>query len=133
MSEVFFRYDGDPVAKPRMTQRDKWAKRPVVLRYRDYCDRLRELAGELPEGSVQVTMMFGIAMPKSWSKAKRAQSLNTEHTQKPDIDNLAKGVLDALFKDDSMVWNIMASKGWVDEPFVYVIVQSKQTDRFTHG
>jgi len=123
-------YHGDPIAKPRMTQRDKWAKRPVVLRYREYCDRLRELAGELPSGPVRVTMLFGVAMPKSWSRGKRAATVNHEHTQKPDIDNLAKGVLDALFKDDSAVWNIAASKGWVESPFVYVIVEPAKTEQF---
>ena len=30
-----------PLGKPRMTQRDKWAKRPAVLRYRAFKDECR--------------------------------------------------------------------------------------------
>lgn len=30
-----------PVPKPRMTQRDKWQKRPAVMRYRAFCDEVR--------------------------------------------------------------------------------------------
>ena len=34
-----FTMRGDPMGKPRMTQRDKWQKRPVVVRYRQYLRR----------------------------------------------------------------------------------------------
>lgn len=43
-----FEYPILPVPKPRMTQRDVWQKRPVVLRYRKFCDAVRN-AGLLPE------------------------------------------------------------------------------------
>jgi Holliday junction resolvase RusA-like endonuclease len=123
MSEHTIFYEGMPVAKPRMTQRDKWAKRPAVLRYREYCDALRQKYQEGPElaGAV-VHMRFGFAPPKSWSKKRVAQMLGVPHRQKPDIDNLVKGVLDALFVDDSGVHRISASKFWAVEAHVAITV-----------
>ena len=31
----------NPVSKPRMTQRDVWKKRPVVVKYHAFCDEMR--------------------------------------------------------------------------------------------
>jgi Holliday junction resolvase RusA-like endonuclease len=51
-------------------------------------------------------------MPKSWSKKKREQMHGKPHQQKPDVDNFAKAVLDALFEDDSHIHDIRVSKIW---------------------
>lgn len=99
-----------PVPKPRMTQRDRWAKRPPVVRYRAFCDRVRELGIVVPESGSHIT--FVLPMPKSWSKKKRAEMQGRPHQQKPDIDNCTKALLDALYTDDSGVWDIRTSKIW---------------------
>lgn len=104
----------DPVAKPRMTQKDKWARRPAVVRYRDYCDELRAAVREagvivFPESC---WLQFVLPAPTSWSKRKRARMCGEPHRQKPDTDNLVKGVLDAMLDDDSVVWRVLAEKGW---------------------
>ena len=99
----------DPVAKPRMTQRDKWQKRQCVVRYREFCDRLRAEGLVLPE-SYSVT--FWIPMPKSWSNKKKARHSDQPHQQKPDLDNLIKAIQDAVCEDDSYVWNVCARKVW---------------------
>ena len=95
-----------------MTQRDKWAKRPAVLRYRDFCDHLRAALGTgLPD---TLRLVFTIPFPKSYSKKKREALRGKPHKLKPDIDNLEKSVLDALAKEDSHVWWIDACKVWGD-------------------
>jgi Holliday junction resolvase RusA-like endonuclease len=102
----------EPVGKPRMTQRDRWAKRPVVLRYFTYCDSLRSL---VPSGYVvpdQLTLRFYISMPKSWSAKKRGLLEGKSHQQRPDIDNLAKAFLDALCEEDSYVSHLRLEKYW---------------------
>ena len=34
------------------------------------------------------------------------------HQQTPDIDNLEKGIMDALFEEDKKVHRVLASKVW---------------------
>lgn len=104
---------GNPVSKPRMTQRDKWKERDCVLRYRAYADLLREHVGIVEcSGVVDWTAYFVI--PKSWSKKKKAEHKGEPHQQKPDRDNIDKGILDALFGDDSIVWDGRMRKFWDD-------------------
>lgn len=102
-----------PVAKPRLTQRDKWAQRPAVMRYRAFCDELRlKHPGHLSE---VLLLTFYIEMPKSWPKKKQAAMLGSPHQQKPDVDNLSKAVMDALCEDDSYIYALHAEKLWSTE------------------
>lgn len=103
-------YDICPLPKPRMTQRDRWAKRPAVVRYRAFCDEVRLRGVALPVCCSHVT--FVMPMPPSWSKKKRAALAGQPHQQKPDVDNLLKSLMDALFEDDCSVWDIRATKIW---------------------
>jgi len=103
-------YNITPMGKPRMTRADKWKKRPEVLRYRAFCDEVRLHNVTLPESGYHVT--FVIAMPQSWSKKKRQQHDGKPHQQKPDKDNLEKALLDAIFDDDSRIWDGRVTKIW---------------------
>ena len=100
------------VPKPRMTQRDKWAKRPAVMRYRAFCDEIRALGCVIPESGAHVT--FKMPMAKSWSAKKKAEMLGKPHQQKPDVDNLAKALMDAVLDEDEGVWDIRITKVWSD-------------------
>lgn len=94
-----------PVAKPRMTQRDKWKKRAVVERYRAYKDELKLLCWMCrwipPEDNLEVT--FVLPMPQSWSERKKRRTEGEPHKSRPDLDNLVKGFKDALLVEDSGV------------------------------
>lgn len=103
-------YHITPVPKPRMTNRDKWMKRPAVLQYRAFKDECRLHRVKLPEGSYHV--IFVMPMPKTWSEKKRHAMHGQPHTQRPDKDNLEKALLDALHADDSMIWDGRATKVW---------------------
>lgn len=102
-----------PVPKPRMTQSDKWKKRPAVLRYRDYKDHLNLLV----KGSLEATfdVVFYVPMPTSWSETKKRDMEGKPHQQKPDIDNYLKAFMDALCEDDSYVYDVRARKYWARE------------------
>lgn len=120
----------DPIAKPRMTRSDKWQQRDCVMRYRTYCDKLRLAWGDRPVPD-RLDLVFTIAMPASWSTKKRATMENQPHQSKPDIDNLLKGFMDALLKDDARIWEIRASKVWGFNGTIEVvqdISQSRSTD-----
>lgn len=102
-----------PKGKPRMTRRDQWKARPCVIEYREYCDRLREHVGTV-ECSGHVSWKAVFPLPKSWSKKKKREHAGEIHQQKPDRDNIDKGILDALFQDDSIVAVGLLEKYWDD-------------------
>lgn len=51
-------------------------------------------------------------MAKSWSKKKKAEMDGEYCRQKPDLDNLCKAILDAAYKEDSIVADIRLTKVW---------------------
>lgn len=70
-------------------------------------------------GALRVWLEFYYTPPKSWTKAKQAEVLAAgalPKTTKPDVDNLAKAVLDAMngvvFEDDNQISGICAVKAW---------------------
>ncbi len=112
--EINFLVIGDPMGKPRMTQRDRWKKRPVVLRYHDYCDRIREAAPTLVDhvDVYAVDVIAHMPMPASWPKKKKAAMDGQMCRGKPDWDNIGKAVCDALFEEDSGIADGRTRKFW---------------------
>lgn len=112
-----------PMGAPRMTQRDTWKKRPVVLKYRKFKDAMRaaiaadswttlvlDLLGSA--NSLSWTAYFPI--PPSYSKKKAAALAGQPHRQKPDRDNVDKAIMDALFKEDCGIAFGTLAKLWDD-------------------
>ena len=87
------------------------------MRYRAFADEVRARGIEVNNGD-EIT--FGIPMPESWSKKKKEEMTLTPHKQKPDIDNLLKSILDALFKDDSHIHDIKIKKVWATKGFILI-------------
>jgi len=107
-----FTFHGEPMGKPRMTQRDKWKKRPVVLRYNAYKDALRAAAGSTPENPDLVIVTARVSMPASWSKKKKDSLEGKPCKQKPDWDNIGKAVCDTLWDEDCGIWCGLVTKYW---------------------
>jgi len=92
---IEFIVKGSLVPKPRMTQRDKWAKRPIVERWFVYKDLVamsyRRAGGGMFVRPVGIEYDFFILSRK-----------------KMDLDNLVKGINDALnglaWLDDNIKW-----------------------------
>ena len=112
-----------PFAKPRMTQRDRWAKRQIVKDYFAFRDTVKQEIERLlalqnnddkNKSWEELDIVFFIPMPKSWSKKKRSEMAGTPHKQRPDLDNYIKGLLAALLEEDCKVWRVSARKIWVD-------------------
>lgn len=94
----------NPVAKPRMTQSDKWKKRKATTKYWKFKDDLKLLcfvAQWMPKDDLDVT--FVIPMPISWSEKKKKKMDGEPHKSRPDLDNLIKAFKDALMVEDSNV------------------------------
>jgi Holliday junction resolvase RusA-like endonuclease len=53
-----------------------------------------------------------LPMPGSWSERKKIAMEGRIHRQKPDYDNIAKAVGDALFQDDSIIGTGACTKFW---------------------
>ena len=106
----YFLILGTPIGKPRMTQRDRWKQRPIVLKYYEKKDQLIETVGEIQ--SQRLRLIFLFEPPKSWSRKRREAALQNPKTTRPDVDNLVKAVLDSLYKEDSVVYEIQAIKLW---------------------
>jgi Holliday junction resolvase RusA-like endonuclease len=111
------RYDITPVAKPRMTQSDKWKKRPATAKYWAFKDEVRAAGMTLWNGC---TVVFHIPMPASWSVKKKHAMRGEYHTQKPDCDNLLKAALDAIYDDDAHLAHITIIKRWADTGAIVV-------------
>lgn len=83
-------------------------------------------------GPVEVRLMIFVPIPKSWSARKQAEALTADRwlsgvrvgrvlpIGKPDLDNIAKLVLDALngilWRDDSQVVSLTIIKQYGAEP-----------------
>ena len=67
-------------------------------------------------GPVRVKIIAVFEPAASWSKKKRAEHLHRPHTQKPDLDNVAKAIKDGLNRiawgDDSQVADLSVRKSW---------------------
>ncbi len=120
------KYDITPVAKPRQTRRDIWLNppRPAVAKYRAFKDAVRAAGVKLPEYGAAVH--FHVSMPQSWSKKKKQDMVGTPHKQTPDLDNMLKALMDAVYQDDKKVWNIRdLSKFWAHEGSIVIIAEDK--------
>ena len=89
--------------------------------------------GEAPEeGPLRIRIYFGLPIPKSATKANKLQMVTRQvfPTKKPDLDNLAKAVMDALngvaYKDDSQIVTVLTKKNYGEMPYVKVILSDEQ-------
>lgn len=111
---IVFEIEGKPMAKgrPRFTrkgfaytdEKTRLYERLVKMNF------LRNYPNHIPlEGYIEVNITAIFEVPKSYSKKKTKELLESHNNydHKPDLDNIAKIILDSLngiaFKDDSQV------------------------------
>ena len=124
-----------PVAQPRQRistigghARSYLPKKHPVHRYKLALQHAAREAGIEPgNGPLTVGLVFYLPMPASWSKRKRASMLHSPHCQKPDLDNLAKAVLDGLqpiIGDDCRVWQFgVLRKLWAEHGGIGITIE----------
>lgn len=79
----------------------------------------------------EVTIYLFMPIPASFSKKDRAMAISGElrHTKKPDLDNLAKLVLDPMngvfFRDDSIITSLCVYKSYHQQPSIAVLIDGE--------
>lgn len=81
------------------------------------------------EGPVVLTIRAVFEPPQSWSKKKREALLYGPHTQRPDLDNIEKAILDGLnrvaFADDGQVYETSTRKTWGEQARTIVTIEER--------
>ena len=109
-----------PKPKPRETQRDRWAKRPCVLRFRFFRDIVRSAMEHFQfVPSEELGLVFYMKMPKL-SKVKTARMRGKAHRVRPDLDNMEKAIVDSLYQEDSVLHRKYSTKLWSIEPRIEI-------------
>lgn len=106
-----------PKQRPRMTRYGAVYTPAATQAYERLVARHAKQAGAKPGVApvhVEITSIF--AIPKSWSKKRKAEADGQPHVSRPDLDNLVKSVLDGLngvaFADDALVHSVSCRKIW---------------------
>ena len=126
-----YEFKTDPVPAPRMVYSDRYAKRPIVMKYFAFRDELKYLSylnGFPGVPSAIESLTFNIAMPVSWSQKKRLEMNGKPHCQTPDIDNVYKGFSDSVCGDgDSHIHTIgNLKKIWSTEGSINITIQDNE-------
>lgn len=123
-----------PASRPRISKFRTYYNEP----YKSYKELLKEkIIDCIPKVSfplyeqykpLKIQIIFYMPIPKSISKKKKMLLNGSQHTKKPDLDNLLKAVLDGMndivYYDDAQVFNIFASKFYSDSPRTVIEISS---------
>ena len=122
-------YPPTPQNRPRVTRNVTYD-----TSVKDKKDFLKSVLTQLPKEPLNEALImqvkFYFKRPKSHynSKGKLKMIAPTQHTKKPDIDNLLKFVLDALNKhlyvDDSQVVSLTGKKFYADKEGIEISVRA---------
>lgn len=131
-----FIVDGEPQgkARPRFARTRKGVRTFTPQKTMEYEEEVRlayltQCKKEIIEGPVKVYIQANFSIPKSWSKSRKvyAHSGMIKPTKKPDVDNIAKAVCDALngiaYKDDSQIVKLTVEKYYAPVAFVSVTIE----------
>lgn len=136
MTEVCLVIPGQPVpqGRPRFARRGNFVSTydpPESKKYKKHVQYHAKKAApeKLLEGALVVEVWVYKKSLKSFSNQKRvdAEAGILRPTTKPDADNYAKGILDALkeiiWKDDGQVVDLIARKYYSEKPRVEIRVK----------
>jgi len=133
---IRFEIPGEQVPMPRpIVTRDGRGHIPSkVHKYEQLvATQYKAAGGTVHGGPVAVTIAFWFQMAKSWPKYKKRDRKGMPKTDKPDLDNVVKTILDGLnkvaYEDDAQVYKIHAVKHWYDgEPLTIVQVEGAEEE-----
>lgn len=117
-----------PKARARASRSGHYTPQKTRTAERMIATLARQQWGAKPvySGPVLLVCRFMLPMPISWPKYRQRASQGQPHLSKPDLDNLLKTVKDGLngviWRDDSQVAQVIASKRWAETPCSWIHV-----------
>jgi len=137
MMQIMFTIYGEPVPKgrPRFSTRGKFPVAYTPEKTKNYESDVGMMAKAAMgssnplEGALEAFIYVTFPVPASYSKKRTEACLSDseKHTKKPDLDNICKILFDGMngivFKDDSQITSIHATKVYGEVAKVEVIVR----------
>lgn len=107
--------------RPRFTRVGGFVRTYTPKKTHDYESLIKEsYKGKKYDGPLKMEIIAHFIVPKSYTKKKKTELPGTRYMMKPDIDNIAKSVLDGLngvaWSDDTQVVEMSIKKyyAWDD-------------------
>ena len=120
--DMFVAGDPMPDQRPRVAKRGGIIPNPRVTEWKStvQLEGIRYMGVMSPMiDPVDLSLAFHMPIPQSWSSAKKRECAGTAKTSKPDVDNLAKLVMDALntimWQDDAQIARLSVSKYYAND------------------
>lgn len=137
MTAISFVIPGAPVGKgrPKFARRGNFVSTYTPEKTASYENLVKVVAQQamagkdLIQGAVCVGILLFVTPPASWSQKKQAEAIRggVFPTSKPDVDNVIKGIFDAMndivWKDDKQVCDLVLSKRYCTTPRAVVEVR----------
>lgn len=135
MFEFIIPGKAQPKQRPRISRKTNTVYTPYeTLKYEKLVGLsfLQNKGKRIDDGAVSIKIVYCMQPPKSCTKKVRSEILagNIQPTKAPDLDNIAKSILDGLnkiaFKDDCQVVELIVQKRYLfheTAPFVIVYLQ----------
>jgi len=136
---ISFTVHANPIAQPRprafsTSGRPRIVSAPSrhpVIDFKASCRLAASVAYDGPPLDCAVSVRIGFVMPRPKYKIWKTKPMPSEpHDKKPDLDNLAKAVLDSLnaliWRDDSLISDLFVSKRIAagdEQPHVSVVIE----------
>lgn len=125
--------EGDP---PTTTAQQKGVMvrngKPMFYTKKKVADAQTELVAQLRKFAPRKPVEFPVLIKLKFAfRVTKARPNERVHGVRPDIDNLAKGALDALvpagwLKDDSLIDQLVVEKCRVGDPYLEVTMKERQ-------
>ncbi|WP_029688054.1 RusA family crossover junction endodeoxyribonuclease [Thermoanaerobacter sp. A7A] len=136
MNTIILTIPGKPFGKqrPRVTKAGIAYTPKETVNYENfikllYMQKYKKYKDLKLEGPIKMTITAVYKIPKSASKKDKELMLRNviRPTKKPDMDNIAKAIADALnglaYEDDKQIVEMYISKIYAEDEFVEVVVE----------
>lgn len=136
MNELRVFIPGEPCAqgRPRFSTAGGFVRAYDPAKSRNYKAYVKAVCAEEAKNQgwlfntdlpLEVEIIAGLSIPSS--KSKKFKQAAADGVEKPDVDNIAKTVTDALsgviYKDDKQIVSLTVANRYAEEPGVKVTVQ----------